>query len=214
MPRLVDHEQRRAEIGAAAVRVILRRGLDGVTIRGIAAETGWSTGSLRHYFPDQDALRGHAAAVVTRTLRERVHPRLSRPRDADSVVDGVAAIVEEFLPLDDVRREEYALWSAVVAWERGHLLEGGSTIWKDQRALYRQCVAVLLGHEPVHGIIPEAFRPHDDPAVETGAALLHTFVDGLASQILNTPGEVTPAHSADLLREFLHVLTTPTSRGS
>lgn len=206
MPRLVDHERRRAEIGAACVRVILRRGLEGVTIRGIATETGWSTGSLRHYFPDQDALRSHAAAVVTETLRERVLPRVQRPRRAESAVEGVAQIVEEFLPLDDARREEHALWTALIAWERAHPPEGGSTTWNEQRALYRQCVAALFGHEPVQGLVAEAFLPHEDPAVETAAALLHTFNDGLASQIVNTPGQVSAADSARLLRAFLVVL--------
>lgn len=47
-----------------------------------------------------------------------------------------------------------------------------------------------------------AARPHPDGEVETWAALTRTFVDGLASQLVNTPGEV----GADSARELLRIL--------
>jgi hypothetical protein len=53
--------------------------------------------------------------------------------------------------------------------------------------LYRQCIALLRGHETVAD--PEsAASEHADPRVEEWAALLRSFVDGLASQLTNTPG--------------------------
>ncbi|MEU4703832.1 TetR/AcrR family transcriptional regulator [Nonomuraea dietziae] len=205
MPRLVDHDRRRAELGEAAIRVILREGLAGVTVRGVAAEAGWSTGSLRHYFRNQHELQAYVVQATTDTLRRRVLPRVQRPRTASSVVEGIATIVEEMLPLDAERREEYALWSAVVAWERQHPPEGGSVTWNDQRAVYRQCVAVLRAYEPVREP-SQATLPHPDAQVELWAALLHTFVDGLAAQIMNTPGEVSADTAAQLLRSLLQAV--------
>ncbi|MEV0385635.1 TetR family transcriptional regulator C-terminal domain-containing protein [Nonomuraea sp. NPDC050643] len=205
MPRLVDHDQRRAELGEAAIRVILREGLAGVTVRGVAAEAGWSTGSLRHYFGNQYELQAYVVQATTDTLRRRVLPRVQRPRTADSAVEGVATIVEEMLPLDAGRREEYALWAAVVEWERQHPPEGGSASWNDQRALHRQCVAALRGHETAREP-GQAALPHPDAEVELWAALLHTFVDGLASQLMNTPGQVSAADAAQLLRSLLRAV--------
>ncbi|MBF8189456.1 TetR family transcriptional regulator C-terminal domain-containing protein [Nonomuraea sp. K274] len=202
MPRLVDHDQRRAEIGEAAIRVILREGLAGVTVRGVAAEAGWSTGSLRHYFRNQYELQAYVAQATTDTLRGRVLPRMQRSRAQGSMVEQIASVVEEMLPLDAERREEYALWSAVVEWERQHPPEGGSASWNDQRALHRHCVAALRGHE-LAGDLSQAMLPHPDPQVELWAALLHTFVDGLASQLMNTPGEVSADTAAQLLRSLL-----------
>jgi AcrR family transcriptional regulator len=205
VPRLVDHGQRRAEIGEAAIRVILREGLAGVTVRGVAAEAGWSTGSLRHYFSNQHELQAYVVRATTDTLRRRVLPRVQRPRTQGSVVERIASIVEEMLPFDAERREEYALWSAIVEWERQHPPAGGSVTWNDQRALYRQCIAAIRGYETAREP-SQAALPHPDAQVELWAALLHTFVDGLASQITNTPGEVSNDAAAQLLRALLQAV--------
>lgn len=205
VPKLVDHDQRRAELSAAAIRVMQRDGLDGVTVRGVAAEAGWSTGSLRHYFADQRELQERVVAVATDRLRDLVLPRVRRPRPGLPVIELVAQVVEELLPLDDQRREEYAVWVAIVEWERRHLPAGGSRTWADQRALHWRCVARLRGHA---GSDDQGVAPVVDPELEVWAALLHTFVDGLASQLVNTPGEM-PAHRArSLLRALLSAVPT------
>ncbi|MEH1124427.1 TetR family transcriptional regulator C-terminal domain-containing protein [Micromonospora sp. CPCC 206061] len=121
------------------------------------------------------------------------------------MVERIASIVEEMLPFDAERREEYALWSAVVEWERQHPPEGGSVTWKDQRALYRQCIAAMRGHETTHEP-SQATLQHSDAQVELWAALLHTFVDGLAAQITSTPGEVSADTAAQLLRSLLQAV--------
>ncbi|WP_176955695.1 TetR family transcriptional regulator C-terminal domain-containing protein [Sinosporangium album] len=146
---------------------------------------------------------------MVQTLQERVYPRITQPRVSPSPIDGVASIGEELLPIDEVRREEYVLWCAVAEWERADPPQHGSTIWKEQRALYRQCVAALRGYEPIRETNEAVLRPHHDHEVELWAALLHTFVDGLASQIVNTPGEVTAADAGRLLRQFLSVAAKP-----
>nr|WP_154795499.1 TetR family transcriptional regulator C-terminal domain-containing protein [Occultella kanbiaonis] len=82
---------------------------------------------------------------------------------------------------------------------------GGSRTWRDQRALHRQCVAALRG-QPTTSRIEDAGLPHPDPEVEEWAGVLHTFVDGLASQLVNTPGAVGPETAKDLLRSLLHAV--------
>lgn len=205
MPRLVDHEQRRAALGEAAIRLILRDGLAGVTIRGVAAEAGFSTGSLRHYFADQHELRAYAVRACTETLRLRVMPRVRRPRTGGSVADRIVSIIEELLPLDDRRREEYALWSAITEWERAYPPADGSVTWRHQRALYRQCVAALRGMD-TSGDLDLAAVPHPDADVERWAAILHTFADGLAAQLTTTPNELDPHTAARLLRSLLRAV--------
>ena len=56
MPKIVDHDARRQELIEASWRVIAAEGLEGVTMRKIAAEAGCTTGRLTHYFADREAL--------------------------------------------------------------------------------------------------------------------------------------------------------------
>ncbi len=185
--------------------MILREGLAGVTVRGVAAEAGWSTGSLRHYFRNQHDLQSHVIQATIDILRQRVFTRIERPRTHGTLVEQVASLVEEMLPFDDERREEYVLWVAVVEWERRHPPAGGSVTWKEQRALYRQCVAILRGYDFAR-VLEQARLPHPDTHVELWAALLHTFVDGLASQLMNTPDEVSAGTATQLLRSLLEAV--------
>lgn len=192
-------------MAAAAIRVMQRHGLDGVTVRGVAAEAGWSTGSLRHYFASQRELQEHVVAAATDLLRDRVLPRVSRPRPGLSVIEVVAQVLEELLPLDERRRGEYTVWVAIVEWERRHPPVCGSRTWADQRALYRECVARLRGHAVSSDqVVPLVV----DPEVDVWAPLLHTFVDGLASQLVNTPGEMPPDRARSLLRSLLSAVPT------
>ncbi|MGB3635817.1 MAG: TetR family transcriptional regulator, partial [Rubrobacteraceae bacterium] len=68
MPKIVDHEERRRELAEAVWRVILRDGVEGVSVRNVAAEAGWSTGALRHYVGTKEDL----LASATQLLDERV----------------------------------------------------------------------------------------------------------------------------------------------
>ncbi len=56
VPKYVDHAARRRELADAACRVIARNGLAATTLADVAAESGWSIGSIRYYFPDKDTL--------------------------------------------------------------------------------------------------------------------------------------------------------------
>jgi AcrR family transcriptional regulator len=69
MPKVVDHEVRRAEIAEALWRVVAREGIDAATIRAVAAEAGWSRGIVEHYFDSKDALVLYACELaLERTL--------------------------------------------------------------------------------------------------------------------------------------------------
>jgi AcrR family transcriptional regulator len=76
MPRVVDHEARRAEVVAALWRVVSRDGLDAATVRRVAAETGMSTSVVSHYFAGkEDLLRAAFRLVLDRGLaRARAAP--------------------------------------------------------------------------------------------------------------------------------------------
>lgn len=105
MPKLVDHDARREELLAAVARVIVRDGLDRVTVRSIAEETGWSSGVLAHYFADKDDIITSALRLTHARIRTRWDDKLAG-------LGGLAALRElvlDNLPLDDERERETRL---------------------------------------------------------------------------------------------------------
>lgn len=101
MPKIVDHEQRRRQLADAVLRVIARRGgVAGVTNREVAAESGWSTGILAHYFKSQHDLLV-AALRRAAELQGNVFRELSRSEG--SSLDKLERLLESVLPLDPER---------------------------------------------------------------------------------------------------------------
>ena len=68
MPKVVDRERRRGDLGRAAARAVSRIGLEGITVQAVAAEAGCSAGSIAHYFRNKDELLVHAPPTATEAL--------------------------------------------------------------------------------------------------------------------------------------------------
>jgi AcrR family transcriptional regulator len=100
VPKVVDHEQRRRELADAALALAARDGLAAVTTRATAAECGWSTGVLNHYFSSRNEL---LAAALQRAgdLQQQTYTRVLA---TDTTArDKLTAITESILPLDPRR---------------------------------------------------------------------------------------------------------------
>lgn len=101
MPKVVDHERRRAELADAALDIAAEQGIKAVTIRAVAERSGWSTGVINHYFRShRDLLLGalrRAAEVQGRMFRDL---RLDETSDP---MQRLRLLVESVLPLDDRR---------------------------------------------------------------------------------------------------------------
>jgi AcrR family transcriptional regulator len=188
MPKVVDHEQRREELAAAVWRLASRDGLESVTIRSVAAEAGWSTGALHHYFSDKEELLLFAFGTVADRIGRRV-------ATAQEVATGPLGLARELLavglPLDPERRAETRVWFAFLG-----LALTRPVLARAQRAAYRhwrRLVADALRAAQEQGQV----EPGID--VEREAAELVALVDGLAVQAMFEPR----ARMQDLVDERL-----------
>jgi AcrR family transcriptional regulator len=196
VPKIVDHEQRRRELAEALWRVIAESGPAAVSIRSVAAEAGWSPGALRHYFQTREDLLVFAMNLSEERVTARV-TALNGTQDPNTpLLDRMAEYAEQLLPLDATRRAEYRAWEA--AGLLGEYDRDREQHWNSQRRLYRLLVAALTG-QPVE----DPFQPHPDPWVEEWSGYLHTQVDGLALQLMVTPGMKGPEEARRELRAFL-----------
>lgn len=189
MPKIVDIDQRRTELAAAAARVIARAGVDGASMREIATEAGWTTGTLVHYFANKHEL-------LDFTLRASIEQRSARRSALGelSAEDALRASLESALPTDDDTRVHWivtvALAGAAASDER---------LAATQRDLYRAYRSYLID-------LLAAMPDVDDAATE--AERLIGLVDGIALQALFDPEAWPPerqlrALDAGLLTESL-----------
>lgn len=230
MPRIVDHDARRSELVAAALRVITTEGFAAASVRRVAQESGHSPGSLRHYFPRQDSLVAAVLDEVTRVAAARLIPRILDLQAAGpgAVVDAACGLLEELMPLDEARATEWAVWSALVdppsvpaalqRWRRA----GWAGTRHHCRSVVRQLDHPVAG--PAHHgevTVPGAeevlastleLRPLADPVAEARAAGLHAVVDGLSVQLVTHPKDVCPADAQAVLRRVVSDLAEPSPR--
>lgn len=112
MPKLVDHDERRRAIVAAAWRVIARRGLDGVNMRDLAAEAGYSNGALGHYFSGKDEI----LRVAFEHVLDETNARIEGSVKGRTGVQALRGMCREIMPLASETQLEARI--AIALWQR------------------------------------------------------------------------------------------------
>ncbi len=168
MPKVVDVDQRRLELAEAAARVIARSGVDGASMRDIAAEAGWTTGTLVHYFADKHAL-------LDFTLRASIERRrtVRSTRSDQSAAEALRATLITALPTNDDTRVHWIVTLALAG-----AAAGDRRLAETQRDAYRD----FRGY-----VVDLLTRIGDVTDVEIEAERLIALVDGIALQALFDP---------------------------
>lgn len=106
MPRIVDHDIRRAEVIGIASELVASGGLDALTVRDVARAAGYSTAIVSHYFADKQdlLLKVYQAAVA----RAQTRLDLALAQDAGDIV----ACLDALLPIDRARYRDWQIWFA------------------------------------------------------------------------------------------------------
>jgi AcrR family transcriptional regulator len=188
MPKVVDHEERRAELAAAVWRLASSDGLEAVTVRRVAEEAGWSTGAVVHYFADKEEL----LLLAFSTVADRVRTRLAEAAEQTTEpLDLVRAWLVEGLPIGRERQAEVRVWFAFLG-----LALTRPDFARAQRLTYRAWrgrVADLLRDAKERGDI----RADVDPSA--AAAALVAVVDGLAIQATFEPRALSATRQTELV---------------
>lgn len=106
----MDGDQRRRRIADVVVRVIAQDGLEAATIRRIAAEGGYSTTVVTHYFADKQEM-------LLWTYRNMGEMALARFDGA--ITNDPAELIRMLMAMTAVDKANLALWRTYVAiWDR------------------------------------------------------------------------------------------------
>lgn len=142
MPKVIDHDQRRQDLVQATLRIIIRQGLTGATMRDIAAEAGFANGIIRTYFGSKADLLAATYLCVFEATNTRVESSTRGLRG----VDALHAFVREVLPVTPTLHDEARVvlsYLAEVAQNSDHARATAETMrlwrrwiltWLDQAA--------------------------------------------------------------------------------
>ncbi|MEU8327454.1 TetR family transcriptional regulator C-terminal domain-containing protein [Micromonospora sp. NPDC048839] len=203
MPKIVDPEQRRRMVADAVYAVVARDGLQAATLRNVADEAGLAIGSVRHYFTDHEELMIFAVQELGRRVGERVWAHAERllGDSGGSRADRrcrTEELLAEFLPLDDLRRDEMLLRHTftTAARTRQSLLIHAEAL---QQTLDELVQRTLQGAQEAGGL-------PTDLDVEVESVRLRALLDGLGLQAVMFPGRFPPSLLREVLRRHLDSL--------
>ncbi len=104
MPVVVDSDQRRAAVVAAAADLVIEGGLPAVTFRNLAARLGCSTTVISHYFKDKNE-------VLRETYRHVIAESVAmREKLLADMKPSFVRLLEEVLPVADMQRRHWTIW--------------------------------------------------------------------------------------------------------
>jgi len=174
----IDHDQRRRLIADIAIGLIAREGLGATTIRRIAAEAGFSTAAITHYFADKHAMLVWVLDQLA-TIGEEEFATALDPQETDIVAPLLTMVA--WCPRNVMR------WRAYLAF------------W-DQAARDPQLADLIVastrsGLSLIEGLIAR-YRPGSVDAAQA-ARLLNAMVQGLSMQVIVAPDQWPP----DLIRQ-------------
>ena len=106
MPKIVDHDVQRLKFAEAAMSLIARHGLEGVTMRAVAAEADLSYGSLFHYFKSKDELLMHVIRHSTTLQTKRVNEYVSQY----SGLKALEHLLCDDSIISDSSRDDWMVW--------------------------------------------------------------------------------------------------------
>ncbi|MBV2364679.1 TetR/AcrR family transcriptional regulator [Streptomonospora nanhaiensis] len=194
MPARIDPQERRQEVIRAAFRLVVAEGIEGVSLRKVADESGLNVGSVRHYFDGHHDLLTAAAEEAGARMGRRLasHPAEGlRGLTGEAALDALQALVEAVMPVDEPRRDE-----AIVVVE---LIMASRTMPVFRATSERMAVDLAA-------VLREALDFLDVPDVDLAAAQLAAVIGGLTLDTVTPHGALSVERMRAVLRAHLRML--------
>jgi AcrR family transcriptional regulator len=196
-PRAVERRQAlRADLIAAAEKVIAGKGLAGLNARDLAEAVGCSLGAIYNVFPHLDAV---VFEVNSRTLAmfeafvARRGKRWVSAADGDAV-DGLVALAEAYL---DFAVTHYERWRTLFVHERSAGQDLPASYVADQERLF------LLVEKPLGALRPDLDDKRRALLARTMFAAVHGVVTlSLDEKVLSLPATVL----SEQIRTFVRLV--------
>ncbi|MFB7584527.1 TetR/AcrR family transcriptional regulator [Streptomyces hydrogenans] len=209
MPKQVDHVSRRRLIAEAVCHLADEHGLEGVTLRDVAARAQVSMGAVQRCFRTKEEMLVFTLGHIGERIGERVRARLVRS-PAQSAGTALGHAATEISLLREEHRAEARVWLAFVA--QAAVNEALATTLRASYAPLQETFTRLIAEaaDAEAGSGSDAGADSDGDAGADRAALvdprreartLLALVDGLTTHVLI--GHLTPPEAQDVLHAHL-----------
>ncbi|MFF8901737.1 TetR/AcrR family transcriptional regulator [Streptomyces lydicus] len=189
MPKQVDHESRRRQIAEAVCQLADESGLEGVTLRDVAARAQVSMGAVQRCFGTKEEMLVFALGHVGAQVAERLSARLTAS-PAQSARTALGHAASEVSLVQEERRAEARVWLAFAA----------------QAAVSPSLAEILRSnYADLHKVFTQLITEGcDTPDPERAARTLLALADGLTTHVLI--GHLSPTAALDVLDGHLNQL--------
>ena len=194
MPKIVDHDAQRETFAIAAMRLMARHGLEGVTMRAVAGEAGLSYGSLFHYFDSKDELLLFAVQYLAAEQTRRVNEYQSQY----SGLKALEHLLCDDAIVNDASRDSWMVW---LTFQYKVALEPS---FAERHA---EMIHGWLGR--ITGLLEDAIARGEVSAsvdVELEALALWAYSSGVGEMGLLHPQSMTAARQEQLIVAYLDKL--------
>jgi AcrR family transcriptional regulator len=194
MAKAVDHGARREIFAEAALRVIMREGIAGLTVRRVSQEAGFTTGALTHYFQSKDQLLVQASELGARLVRER----MAKAEAIVPALEAIRQVVAMALPVTPERRSYWRIW--VGFWERSSYDADVAGTMRERYHEWRQRLGRLLKRAQDEGDVAA------DIDVGQAAGALVALVDGIGVGVLLGVQRIPPERQRAMFDRWLDAI--------
>lgn len=199
MPARIDPEQRRRQVIAAAFRLVVTDGVEGMSLRKVADESGLNIGSVRHYFDGHHDLLTAAADEAGNRMGRRLtdHPVEGlRGLRGEAALDALQSLVEAVLPVDEARRDETTVILELIMASR-------------TMPVFR-VMSERMGSD-LTAVLRDAFEVLGVRDADMAAAQVSAMIGGLTIDTLTPHGGLGIDRMRAILRAHLRLLLTQQS---
>lgn len=198
MPKKVDHKLRREAFLAAAYRTIKKKGLEGMTVRAVAREAGFTTGALVHYVSSMDKLLIESSEYAARYVRGDMEAMEALP----DKLELLRQVIYLSLPLDEERRGNWNFWMGF--WERS---VRNATVRKLTHTRYTEWIRRV---ERLIRTAQQAGDLADDIDVKRATRTCVALVDGIATQTMRSGFPLSADEQRKMLDDWIVDALKPT----
>lgn len=200
MPKVVDHEQRRAQIADALLRVAAERGLHNAGLREVAEAAGMSVRLIQYYFGTKEQMLLFTTQHLASKMGQRAMARIRAaavPADPRTVIE---AILAEALPDNEDSRSFVTVYKTYFALSLTDSALDIGPLAGSSDAISRVVADQLRAARAAGRLAPGC-----DP--DTEALTLLALSAGLADGVLG--GTLLPGQARAVIRYHLDRLLPP-----